>query len=321
MKNKLHASVVLTYRCNAKCNMCESWRNPTRAGEEISVDIVKKLPDMFFCNITGGEPFIRDDMPDFVEALRKKAKRIVINTNGYFTDKIISLCKKYPDLGIRLSMEGLSEANDKIRGLPGGFDRCLRTLFKLRETGMKDIGLNMTVQDINYKDLVCLYQLAYALGYEFATTTVHNSHYFHKSDNVIKNKEMVIEEFEKLIRMLLKSRKVKEWFRAYYNHGLINYIRGNKRLLPCEMGENGFFMDPWGDILPCNGMDKKQSMGNLNENSWEEIWHGKKALEIRQAVRHCEKNCWMIGSAAPAIWCHPLQPILWVLKRKLCIKH
>jgi MoaA/NifB/PqqE/SkfB family radical SAM enzyme len=313
----LHASIIVTYRCNARCNMCDVWKSPTKPCEEINLDIIEKLPEMFFTNITGGEPFIRQDLPDIVAAIRKKTKRIVISTNGYFTDRIVSLCKKYPDLGIRISIEGLPKTNDDIRKIPDGFDRGFRTLLELRTLGIKDIGFGMTVQDINYKDLIPLYQLSKALGYEFATATLHNSHYFHKLDNKIKTKEPVIAEFNKLITELLKSNRLKDWFRAYFNHGLVNYIQGNKRMLPCEMGGDGFFVDPYGDILACNGMDEKQSMGNLYTQSWDEIWNSEQAKKVRETVKTCPKNCWMIGSAAPAIRHHPVKPLLWVLKKKL----
>ena len=314
---KLHGSIILTYRCNAKCNMCEVWKHPTKPSEEIGLDVIEKLPEMFFANITGGEPFIRQDLPEIVETLRKKAKRIVISTNGYFTDRIIALCKQYPDVGIRISIEGLPKTNDEIRKIPDGFDRGLRTLLELRVMRIKDIGFGMTVQDINYHDLLPLYQLAKGLGYEFATATLHNSHYFHKLDNKIEDKERVCDEFRKLIKLLLQSKRPKDWFRAYFNYGLINYIKGNKRLLPCEMGKDGFFLDPYGDVLACNGMDKKESMGNLREQSWDEIWNSERAEAVRRIVKNCEKNCWMIGSASPAIWHHPIKPILWVLRNKL----
>lgn len=319
MKIKLHGSIILTYRCNAKCNMCYAWKNPSKSSDEIQPEIVEKLPNMFFTNITGGEPFVRQDLQEIVGILRKKSKRIVISTNGYFTDRIIALCKQYPEIGIRVSIEGLAKANDEIRGIPNGFDRGLRTLLKLREMGIKDIGFGITVQDVNYNDLIYLYYLAEALGYEFATATLHNSHYFKKWDNVINNKEKVIAEFKKLIKLLLKSRRVKNWFRAYFNNGLINYINGLPRFLPCEMGQNGFFLDPWGDILPCNGMDQKQTMGNLKDQSYDEIWNSKRAKEVRQMVKDCKKNCWMIGSTAPTIWHHPIEPVLWVLRNKLKI--
>jgi MoaA/NifB/PqqE/SkfB family radical SAM enzyme len=317
MRTKLHASIIVTYRCNAKCNMCKVWQFPTNPYEEIGLDVIEKLPETFFTNLTGGEPFIRRDFPDIVEIIRKKTKRIVISTNGYFTDRIISLCEKFPDLGIRISIEGLPKANDKIRGIPDGFDRGTRTLLKLRSMGIKDIGFCMTVQDSNCEDLVPLYSLAKALGYEFATATLHNSHYFHTSDNVIQNKEKVCKEFEKLIRELLRSKSIKDWFRAYVNLGLINFIHGNPRFLPCEMGQNGFFVDPWGDVLVCNGMDEKKSLGNLRERSWDEIWNSNRAQEVREMVKNCSKNCWMIGSVAPAIWHHPVKPVMWVLKNKV----
>ena len=316
-KEKLHASIILTSRCNAKCNMCYIWKKPSDASDEIGLDVIEKLPQTFFTNITGGEPFIRRDLPQIVEILRNKTKRIVISTNGYLTDRIISLCEKYPDIGIRISIEGLPKTNDQIRGIPDGFDRGLRTLLALRVMGIKDIGFAMTVQQFNCRDLLPLYHLAEGLGYEFATATTHNSHYFCKWDNKIDDREMVCGEFEKLIKKLLHSRKPKDWFRAYFNYGLINYINGNKRLLPCDMGKNGFFVDPWGDVLACNGMDHKQPIGNLKTQSWDQIWNSRQLQEVRGMVKRCSKNCWMIGNAAPAMWQNLKVPVIWIAKNKL----
>lgn len=243
---KLHGSITLTYRCNAKCNMCEAWKNPTKPEEEIGPDVIEKLPKMFFANITGGEPFVRRDLPEIIGILRKKTRRIVISTNGYFTGRIITLCRKYPGIGIRISLEGLSKSNDTIRGIADGFDRGMRTLIELRAMGVKDIGFGMTVQDSNCRDLVPLYHLAKDLNYEFATAALHNSHYFHKWNNVIKDKNRVCGEFEALAGLLLRSKRPKDWLRAYFNYGLINYIYGHGRFLPCGMGTSGFFLDPWG---------------------------------------------------------------------------
>jgi sulfatase maturation enzyme AslB (radical SAM superfamily) len=120
-----------------------------------------------------------------------------------------------------------------------------------------------------------------------------------------------------LIDKLLSANKLTHWFRAYFNYGLINYIKGNPRFLPCEMGQDGFFLDPYGDILACNGMDAKMPMGNLKDQTWAEIWNGSEAAKVRAAVKVCQKNCWMIGSAAPAIWHHPIKPAMWVAKNKL----
>ena len=95
--------------------------------EEISLETIKKLPPMYFTNITGGEPFIRQDLPDIVRELYKKSDRIVISTNGFFTDRIIKLCEEFPNIGIRISIEGLEQTNNEIRGLPDGFNRGYTT--------------------------------------------------------------------------------------------------------------------------------------------------------------------------------------------------
>lgn len=110
----------------------------------------------------------------------------------------------------------------------------------------------------------------------------------------------------------MKSKKIKDWFRAYFNYGLINYIKGNSRLLPCEMGFDSFFLDPYGEIFPCNVME--ESMGNLKKETFEEIWNSPKAIEIRKKVKNCEKNCWMIGSIAQQMKKYPLKPIKWIFK-------
>ena len=202
---KLNGTVIVTYRCNARCNMCNRYKKPSKPEEEISLETIKKLPPMYFTNITGGEPFIREDLKDLVRELYKKSDRIVISTNGFFTDRIIELCKEFPNIGIRISIEGLEQTNNKIRGLDDGFNRGYTTLKKLVEMGMKDVGFGMTVQDANAKDLVELYKLSDKMNMEFATASLHNSFYFVEAKNIINNRPMVAKEFEKLINELLKS--------------------------------------------------------------------------------------------------------------------
>jgi Fe-coproporphyrin III synthase len=128
---------------------------------------------------------------------------------------------------------------------------------------------------------------------------------------------MVAQNFEDLINELLKSNEPKKWFRAYFNHGLINYIYGQPRLLPCDMAFDTFFIDPYGDVMPCNGTKDKEVMGNLNEQSWDELWNSEQAEKVRNVVRHCDRNCWMIGSVSPAMHKYIWKPAAWVLAHKL----
>lgn len=314
---KLNGTVIITYRCNARCTMCNRFKKPSRPEEEISIETIRKLPPMYFTNITGGEPFIREDIEEIVGEIRKKSDRIVISTNGFFTDRIVSLCRKFPDVGIRISIEGLEKTNNEIRGLPDGFNRGVTTLRTLAKMGMKDVGFGMTVQDRNAPDLVPLYRLSDELGMEFATATLHNSFYFVETRNVIHDRPMVAAHFETLVNELLASRSPKKWFRAYFNHGLINYMYSQPRLLPCDMSFDTFFVDPYGDVMPCNGTKDKEVMGNLNTQSWDELWNSEQAEAIRRRVRCCDRNCWMIGSASPAMHKYIWKPALWVLSHKL----
>ncbi len=315
-EKKLNGTVIVTYRCNARCTMCNRYKAPSIPNEEISIETIKKLPKMYFTNITGGEPFIREDLPDIIRELYKKSDRIVISTNGFFTDRIIKLCEEFPNVGIRISIEGLEETNNKIRGLQDGFNKGYSTLKKLVEMKHPDVGFGMTVQDANAKDLVPLYNLANELNMEFATASLHNSFYFVESKNIIKDRMMVGKEFENLVNELLKSNSPKKWFRAYFNHGLINYIFGQKRLLPCDMAFDTFFIDPYGDVMPCNGTKEKEIMGNLNNQTWEELWNSKQAENVRNNVRHCDRQCWMIGSVSPAMHKYIWKPAWWVIKHK-----
>ena len=123
--------------------------------------------------------------------------------------------------------------------------------------------------------------------------------------------------FETLVNALLKSRNPKNWFRAYFNHGLIHYVYGQKRLLPCDMSIDSFFIDPYGDVMPCNGTEEKLVMGNLNRQSWQELWNSPQAEAVRQQVRRCDRRCWMIGSASPAMHRYLWVPGFWVVWHRL----
>jgi len=314
-------SIITTYRCQMRCKMCDIWENPTDSSKEITAKELEFLPDFKFVNITGGEPFVRRDLEDIVEVMFKKSDRIVISTSGYHYQRIIKLAERFPNIGIRVSIEGLSQHNDDLRGREGGFDRGLRTLLSLQEMGIKDIGFGITVSNKNSADMLWLYKLSKSLGMEFATATFHNSFYFHKDDNFVENKDEVIGDFHTLTEELLKENHPKSWFRAFFNLGLINYIRCGKRMLPCEAGTANFFIEPYGDVLPCNGLEErywKESMGNIREcSTFEELWFSDQARKVREKVATCPKNCWMVGTAAPVMKKYIKHPATWVAKNKL----
>ena len=92
-------------------------------------------------------------------------------------------------------------------------------------------------------------------------------------------------------------------------------------MLPCEAGTANFFIEPYGDVYPCNGLEDrywKENMGNIRDvDSFEELWHSEQSKKVRGLVSTCPKNCWMVGTAAPVMKKYIKNPAIWVLKNKI----
>jgi len=127
--------------------MCEIWKYPTKPSEELDPKYYEKLPDGLRINITGGEPMLRDDIDEIFKILYPKASLLELSTNGFFTDKIVSIAEKYPNILIRVSLEGLPARNDQLRGTRDGFDHALRTMLELKKTKCKNIGFSIVISD------------------------------------------------------------------------------------------------------------------------------------------------------------------------------
>ena len=84
----IDAVVAVTYRCNSRCIMCNIWQ--IKNFPEINYEEYLKLPSSLRdINISGGEPFLREDLVDIVRVIKRacpKAK-ITISTNGLFVRK------------------------------------------------------------------------------------------------------------------------------------------------------------------------------------------------------------------------------------------
>ncbi len=316
-------SIILTYRCNSRCSMCHIWQHPTLPAEEVSPATLATLPAGFhFLNLTGGEPTLRADLEQIVDLLHPKARQLEISTNGLQPDKLERIVQKHPDVKIRISLEGLGARNDAIRGEKNGFERKLATMRRLVAAGGRDLGFATTFQDDNADQLLDLYRLCGSYGGEMATSALHNGFQFHKIDNEPANRVRTARAVQPLIVELLRSRRPKNWFRAYLNLGLMKKILGQPRLIPCTAGRDFAFIDPWGRVYACN-VRPDLEIGDLATQSWKDILRGPRAAEARTRVARCTHNCWMVGSAKTAMrnkffpLLPRLQPLAWVLANKL----
>lgn len=325
MRNIVQASLITTYRCNARCQMCETWKYPTNPSQELDPKYYEKLPPGLRINITGGEPMVRDDIEDIFGILYPKAYLLELSTNGYFTERIVRLAEKYPNILIRVSVEGLPTLNDKLRGIPNGFDHALRTILELKKTKCKNIGFSVVISPQNISDLLPLYELCCCLGVELGNSVMHNSWYFHKFDNVVVGDEKVWQKEAEFIKALLMSprretrNKLKDYGRAYFNLSILKRLRGDHPGYrpPCGAGTDFFFIDPWGNVTPCNGSEEEWVIGNIKEDSLENILTSEKAKEAISKIRNCTRECCFIVTERHDMVRKPWKPIYWVIKNKI----
>ena len=318
-------TIFVTYRCNARCTMCNIWQHPSRAAEEITPDLLaRQLPDHAFNKITisGGEPTLRSDLPEIVRVLQPKGRRIEIISNGFKPERLIEIAKRFPSTIFRISLDGLAAIHDEMRGTPGAFDLAMRSIKELKQLGISNVGISLTLGEQNLSDLMPLYELACSLDIEMSVTVPHNSFYFHKNDNTIQNQPAWATEFRDYIQALLHSKRhslklrIKDWFRAYLSHGLLLHVLQETRPLPCGAADDFCFIDPSGDIMPCHGMAAKISMGNLKELPFDSIMRSEGARKARKVVAACQNRCWMMCTAVPMMKKNLLRVLWWIAKNK-----
>ena len=328
LKNTQQVSLITTYRCNAKCHMCNIWRHPSNPEQEIDPMYYEKLPNGLRINITGGEPMLRDDIDDIFKILHPKSNLLELSTNGYYTDKIVKIAENHPNILIRISIEGLPCSNDKLRGIQNGFDHALRTILELKKTKCRNIGFSIVICDKNADDLIHLYELCAHLDIELGNSVMHNSWYFHKHDNELLNSQKaagIQKEFVKTLlcstRASLKAR-LKDYGRAWFNKSIVKRFEGEGvgYRPPCGALKDFYFIDPFGNVSPCNGTDQQWIIGNIKESTISDIMACVKAKEIEKKVRACKKDCCFIVTDRHDMLRKPWKPLSWIISNKLRIK-
>ena len=154
---------------------------------------------------------------------------------------------------------------------------------------------------------------------------MHNSWYFRKSDNRIENKNKALKIQAQFIKALLCSKrkgtknKLKDYGRAYFNKSILKRFAGEEtdyRPL-CGAGRDFFFIDPYGNISPCNGSQEEWIIGNIKVDSFEEIIKSAKAEEIMKTIACCKRNCCFIVTDRHVMLRRPWEPAFWVLNNKI----
>ncbi|MDX9754165.1 MAG: radical SAM protein [bacterium] len=142
---KPHLHYLLFYvtsRCNLRCKHC-FYLDELNQHEEMALDeiqtLARNLHPLQFVRITGGEPFLRKDLPEVIEAFYQHAKtrRVGVITNGtrpeWVEERTTAILKHCPDLSldIGVSLDGPEAIHDEIRGLKGSFHKAKESAQRL----------------------------------------------------------------------------------------------------------------------------------------------------------------------------------------------
>jgi len=298
------ATVAVTYKCNSKCVMCNIWQESPK--DELAPAEYLKLPtSLKDINITGGEPFLRNDLTEIIGNITENNPkvRIVISSNGFLTQKIIDYMQKIRKINskacIALSVDGIDEMHSQIRGIDNAYEKVLKTISGLKAAGINDIRLGFTASKENVSHLRKVYELSESLGIEFTLSVVHNSgNYF----NIDTNKQPDVMDLQKEIDYVINKEyrltSPRRLFRIYYIKGILDFVKNNKRPLSCMALKDFFFMDSIGNIFPCNMVNS--SIGNIKDSDFYTIWNSGKAKNLKNYCESCN-NCWMVCTAKSSI--------------------
>jgi len=283
----------LTYRCTLKCSFCDRWIiGPPMRERELKLEEIKVLLNdaakigVRYLGLTGGEAFLRPEIFEIGQFAKSLGMKVTVASNGtLISERTIREVKKSFD-SITISVDGASkETHDKLRGVPGAFDKAMNALDLFKKWHIPT-AVNMVVHNQNFKEVDDYFQLFSKKGIRVQLTPVHDSStsYFNVKENL---KKIDMKEFNEEWARL--SQKYKFLRRGYYRN-LPVFLSSPKEVhgaYTCFAGTAVFFVSPLGDVSPCEFLRKK--MGNIREKSLVTIW--KEAKELRRLISSPKRPC------------------------------
>lgn len=323
----VNITVSVSYRCNSRCKTCNVWLLPnddlTLEEWDRSFESLGRAPYWF--TFSGGEPTLRKDLPDMVASAYRHCRPGIINipTNG-IQDKIIpgrveQILAACPDseVVINLSLDGVGENHDRVRGVKGNFERAMRTYAGLKDLkgryknftlGVHSVLSNFT---IDWFPELC----------EFVQTEMQPDQYITEIaeervelDTVGLGITPSVEKYSVAIDTLVASLKdheakglarVTQAFRKQYYEIVKRTLREHRQIIPCAAGVASAQIAPNGDVWTC--CIRAESMGNLREHNYNfsEVWNTPRAGELRRSIKAGECYCPLANAAYTNMLLHP----------------
>jgi MoaA/NifB/PqqE/SkfB family radical SAM enzyme len=295
-------SLEITHECIARCIMCNIWKIPREVPNLPADQWIKLLSSDLFgdlreLDITGGEPFIKRDLPDLFAGIcelkktgLKALKSIAVTTNGLLTEQVLTVTEKILpkfqnnnlDLVMVCAMDAVGNIHDKIRNFKNAWkkvDRTIKGLVRLREKHPNlIIGLKTTILPINISELERIAQYAASKGLFtiISPCIITEGRYLNpdRAEDLIFSRE----DIEKMIQFY--SGDQFNW--SYHADVLVQYLKTGTMKKPCSCGFNYFFVRSNGEMLLCPLI--KESVGNITTTNVSDLFFSDPADEIRKKI-------------------------------------
>lgn len=317
LKYPYKLTFAITYWCNSRCKHCFIWQK--RPQNELTLEEIREFaknsPFFSWYNLTGGEPFLRSDIVDIIQAFWENSNNFYVlntTTNSFNPDLIVDRIQeilefKIPRVIVTLSLDGYKELHENIRGIPGGYEKVINLYKKLMSIRKEHKNLNVffgyTSMPLNmgqFKKTI----LEVKKDIPDIKTTDFHVNLFHYSghyyDNLENNYDMneynkkVLKEldFVSKIRPLNLLNPI-----SFLEHNYVKYakwfVKTGKTPLPCKALQTSFFLDSWGNIFPCIIYDK--NIGNIRNFGYDakKVLASKEVDKLKKEIMMLKcPNCW-----------------------------
>jgi MoaA/NifB/PqqE/SkfB family radical SAM enzyme len=277
----------LTERCNLRCSHC--YQSGSHGMDELSFDEIRgvseevsemlaawsEIYDIKFSpsfNITGGEPFLRQDLFDILDHLGGRGFELYILTNGTLIDREKAVRLAVTSVGgVQVSIEGPEEIHDGIRG-KGSFAASLRGISFLLDAGIT-VTLNATLSEINAEHFPEMVSLASSIGAQrlgFSRLVPSG-----RGAGLVKkmiDKERLKRIYEEIFSMAPEHLEIVTGDPVSSQMSLEPGSH-DQRVVPtagCAAGLSGLTFLPDGTITPCRRLFIP--IGNVRKESLREVW-------------------------------------------------
>lgn len=295
-------SFEITQKCIARCVMCNIWQ-PSRQVSDLPIenwiDLLTSpiFSDLVELDVTGGEPFLREDilkllgsLPGLKQVRLKKMKSVAVTTNGLLTQRILEyvpqmlqrLSQGGMDLIVVCHMDAVGEIHDRILNVKDAWikvDETIRGLNAIRQSSKNlIIGLKTTIlpQNVDELDNISVYAEEKGLFTIISPCIITGNRY--RNTDLEKGLSFRQNDIEKMIRFFTSGSF--RW--NYHSKRLVDCLRTGRMDKPCSAGFNYLFIRSNGDVYPCPLVNIK--VGNFREESIERLVGSKEASSFRKQV-------------------------------------